>query len=222
MASGLADAAREFLAVYGERGYLVLRAIRDAARLTPGGRVRLGDFDYKSVKRRLKELGVDYNPSLLLARLEKEYGLIETTYKSGSQHWWRILDPRALEEAIAEYEGREPGGGGDPRLRLLRIQFYALQPDRLLEELRRLPARPRRGSREEDELRRIALRDLPLLVEFLERARSEYPDELSAEIDLAERILAEAESKVAPAGAGLQYQAPLYRVREPVKDGFEG
>ncbi len=221
--TGLARSAREFLATYGERGYLVLRAIRDAAlnsRLE--ARVRLGDFDFKSVKRRLKELGVDYNPSLLLARLEKEYGLIETTYKSGSQHWWRIVDPKAVEEALAEYEGREPAHSEDPRLRLLRIQFYSLQPERILEELRRIPARPRLGTREAQALRRIVFEDLPLLVEFLERARAEYPDELSAEIELAERILTEAEARIAPRGLRLYYDAPIRSVREPVKDGFEG
>ncbi len=223
MTAGLVRAAREFLAAYGEKGYLVLRAIRDAAlnsRLE--ARVRLGDFDFKGVKRRLKELGVDYNPSLLLARLEKEYGLIETTYKSGSQHWWRIVDLRAIEEALAEYEGREPAHAEDPRLRLLRVQFYSLQPERILEELRRIPARPRPGSREAQALRRIVFEDLPLLVEFLERARAEYPEELSAEIELAERILSEAEARIAPRGLELYYNTPLRSAREPLKDGLEG
>lgn len=197
--------------------------MRDAA-LSGGleARVRLGDFDFKGVKRRLRELGVDYNPSLLLARLERDYGLIETTYKSGSQHWWRIVDLKAIEEALAEYEGRQPARSEDPRLRLLRIQFYSLQPERILEELRRIPARPRPGSREAMVLRRIAFEDLPMLVEFLERAKAEYPDDLAAEIELAERILAEAEARIAPRGSGLYYNAPLGGVRESLKDSLEG
>lgn len=223
MASGLAASAREFLAAYGERGYMVLRAIRDAAlALRREARVRLGDFDFREVKRRLRELGVDYNPSLLLARLEKEYGLIETTYKSGSQHWWRIVNLRAVEEALAEYEGRGPAHAEDPRLKLLRIQFYSLQPERILEELRRIPANPRPGSREAQALRRIAYEDLPLIVEFLERAKAGFPDELSAEIELAEEILAEAEARVAGGRLGLQYDAPPRSVGEPLKDSLEG
>ncbi len=222
----LAGPAREFIAAYGERGYLVLRAVLDAAAAAP--RARLGDFEFKMVRRRLRELGLEYNPALLLSKLEKEYGLIETTYKSSSQHWWRILDRRGIEEAVAEYEGRTPTPPDDPRLRLLRVQFYSLQPERLLEELRRLPPRPRPGSREAHALRRIAFQDLPLLVEFLERARAEYPDELAAEIALAERLLEEAEARVASplrgarGSLGLYEEATASRGGQAAHDGLEG
>ena len=78
-------------------------------------------------------------------------------------------------------------------------------------------------------LRRIAFQDLPLLVDFLERAKAEYPDELAAEIALAERILEEAEARVASpwaragrGGLGLYDNPALRRGGEPVKDGLEG
>jgi len=192
----VASAASEFIAVYGERGYYVLKAILEASRDLVG-RARLGDFDYKSVKRKLREYGLDYNPSLLLSRLEKEYGLIETTYRSGGQHWWRITDLDSIEEAVAEYEGRPPArsSASDPRIRLLRVQFYSLDPTRLLARLERLSRR--RSPESLRLLREIAFRELPYVVEFISRAEElGVEDELSAEIDLARRILEAAEKAV--------------------------
>jgi hypothetical protein len=60
--------AEEFLAKYGEKGYLVLKAVLAAARTRLGG-PRMGDFSYRDVKEYLRRNGVSYNPSLLLSRL---------------------------------------------------------------------------------------------------------------------------------------------------------
>lgn len=193
--------AELFLAKYGEKGYLVLRAILAASRTRLGG-PRLGDFSYRDVKDYLARQGVSYNPSLLLSRLEKEYGLIETTYKSGGQHWWRVLDLEEIERAVRSYEGREEPGDEDdsepppPRVRLLRIQFYSLEPDRILETLYRLKRRRRLSEAERRLLRRLAFEDLPRLVEFLEEAQASYPDELQDEIAMAETILDLVESLI--------------------------
>jgi len=222
----VAGRASEFIAVYGERGYYVLRAVLDATRELVG-RARLGDFDYKTVKRKLREMGLDYNPSLLLSRLEREYGLIETTYKSGGQHWWRILDLSEIEDALAEYEGRPSGAeaSSSPRARLLRLQFYVLEPLRLLERVERLSRR--RGRDALRALREIVYRDLPPIVEFLAKAEEEgLTEELAAEVEVAERILEKAEEAAralgiltaAPAlrlGGGLEEPALRGRLREP-------
>ena len=217
--------AVEFLAVYGERGYYVLKAIVEAARESLG-RARLGDFDYRSVKRKLREYGLDYNPSLLLSRLEREYGLIETSYKSGSQHWWRITDLDAIEEALAEYEGRpsQAAGEADPRARLLRIQFYSLEPERILSRLE--AASRRRGPQALRILREVAFRELPLIVEFLARVEElGLEDELEAEASMARRILDAAERLLGLArggrGLGLQEEALGGGVGEPLKHGLE-
>ena len=220
MSLGPAD---EFLARYGEKGYMVLKAVLAASRLRLGG-PRLGDFSFRDVKEFLSRNGFRYNPSLLLSKLEKEYGLIETTYRSGGQHWWRIVDEEAIEEALARYEGgedEEPSSEDlPPRARLLRIQFYSLDPERMLEVLYRLRRRRRLTEAERRLLQKIAFEDLPRLVAFLEEAQASYPDELQAEIMMAETILEIVESltlpRRAPAGGpGRLEAAPLRREREP-------
>lgn len=211
----------EFIAKYGERGYLVLKAILEAAKRAKKP-FSLGDFSFKDVKAVLKSMGVDYNPAPLLSKLEKEYGVIETSYKSSSQRWWRIVDRRTLESIVREWEGRPEPDPEDPRLRMLRIQFYSLQPYEILDLLTRLSKRRRLNSAEKARLRRIAFEDLPLIVDFIERAQSDYPDELSQEIAVAESILDLFEELVGPAsrsggvyGGGLEH--PLRsREREPI------
>jgi hypothetical protein len=214
--------ASEFIATYGERGYYLLRAILEAARELVG-RGRLGDFDYKTVKRKLREMGLDYNPSLLLSRLEKEYGLIETTYRSGGQHWWRILDIAEIEDAIAEYEGRPPLSESlsDPRVRLLRLQFYALEPMRLLERLERLSRR--RGREAQRAFRDIVFRELPGVAEFLSKVREEgLEEELAPEAALAERILEAAEKIALRLGLIPVARSPLGGLEEPALRGGVG
>jgi hypothetical protein len=215
----------EFLAKYGERGYALLKAIIEEASRPRRG-PSLGDFSFKGVKSRLASYGVDYNPAILLSKLEKEYGVIETSYRSGSQHWWRIVDRRAIEEALREYEGG--GSELDPRARVLRVQFASLEPERVLAELERIARSPRPGRRERERLRDIAFNVLPLVARFLEEA-SEYGDELSYELQLAEEILAAAERAAARIsgytvrGGGSRLEdSPLSRSPQPLKDGLEG
>jgi hypothetical protein len=185
---------REFIRAYGERGYYVLKAILEAFKEN-WGRGALGDFDFKSVRKKIESYGLDYNPALLLSRLEKEFGVIETTYKSTNQHWWRIVDLNAIEEVLAEYEGRdlESLNSLPPRARLLRIQFYSLDPEKVLATLKKAQRGfklPRRLLEE------IIFVKLPKIVDFLEKAYDEFPEELMAEISLAEEILNLAERLV--------------------------
>ena len=169
---------KEFLSKYGERGYYVVKAILDAS--LSGGRAKLGDFDLKGLKERLRSMGLDYNPVPLLYSLERTYGVIRTTYRSSNQHWWEIVDRRALQEALAELGGGEEAD--DYEARLLRIQFYSLDPERILQQLRS-SRRPRQLAA------RLAFTTLPFLVKFLKKAKERYPDELAKEIDMAEQIL---------------------------------
>ena len=196
--------ADEFLAKYGDKGLAVLKAIIAASRTRLGG-PRLGDFSYKDIKEYLARHGISYNPSLLLSKLEKEYGLIETTYKSGGQHWWRVIDLDSLEAAIQRYDGGDDSRGENelpPRARMLLIQFYALEPERILETLHRLSRRKRLSQAEQGLLRRVVFEDLPRIVEFLEEAEASYPEELEAEIMMAEAILEMAEKIVAQRRGG--------------------
>ncbi|MEB3788829.1 MAG: hypothetical protein GSR72_02920 [Desulfurococcales archaeon] len=198
--------AKAFIARYGERGYLVLKAILEARAHAWTG-TELGDFSYRHVKEAIEKYGLSYNPSPLLRKLEKEYGLIETTYRSSTQHWWRIVDPKEIERTVKEYEGKEDEPDGyeeDYRARMLRIQFLSLDPERILETLQNLSRRKRLSSYEKKLLRQIVFEDLPHIVSFLEQASAEYSSELSREIAMAEAIISAAESLVAgrkPSGA---------------------
>jgi hypothetical protein len=176
---------REFIAKYGERGYYIIKAILDAS-LT-GGKAKLGDFDLKGIKERLKSMGLDYNPVPLLYALERTYGVIRTTYRSTTQHWWEITDRRKLQEILSEFEGSRETE--DYELRLLRLQFYSLDPERILAQLRS-SRRPRQL------VARMAFTTLPMIVEFLKKAKELYPEELAKEIDLAEQILELAERAI--------------------------
>ncbi|WP_062662620.1 hypothetical protein [Aeropyrum camini] len=124
------DSLRGFLERYGEKGYIVLKAMLEESQ-SPARGPRPGDFSFKGLKARIASYGLEYNPSLLLARLEREYGVIETSFRSSNQHWWRIRDRRAVEKAVREYEGGEEEVL-DPKVRVLRIQFWSLEPEKLL------------------------------------------------------------------------------------------
>ena len=186
----------EFVAKYGERAYYVLKAILEATMRVRGA--RLGDFDLKSLKEVLSSYGLEYNPVPLLYSLEKRYGVIRTSYRSSQQHWWTIVDRRQIERAVAGYEGREVGD--DYGLRLLRVQFYSLEPFEMLRRLK-AAASADRGVRKRV-LESIAFDALPRLVEFLERAKEKYQYELSGEIKLAEEILYLAEALAASLSSG--------------------
>jgi len=195
---GVKERVLEFLAEYGERGYAVLRAALDAYASAPGRGVRLGDFSHREVAARLRAWGIEYNPSMLLRILERDYGVIETSYRSGNQHWYRFLDPAAVAEALDEYDRganpvareEEETGIEDPEVEVLRLQVASLDPQGLLEELRRLSARPRLGRAELARLRRIAFEELELAARLLSRAEELGYD--GPEVELLRQLIASA------------------------------
>lgn len=197
---GVRDRVLEFLAKYGERGLLVLRAAIAAAIARRGEvGVKLGDFSYRDVVVRLRVQGISYNPSMLLRILERDYGVIETCYRSGNQHWWKFVDFDSVVEAVEAYEkgdnilessgeGEDAGLESDPRVELVRIQIAALRPRRLLKTLRILAAKKRLTSRDVRVFEDLAFNVLPKVVRVLEEAR-EYEGELVEEIVLLEKVL---------------------------------
>ncbi|MEM1773501.1 MAG: hypothetical protein QXO93_00050 [Acidilobaceae archaeon] len=189
---------REFIAEYGERGYITLKLMLEEAKSRKVG-IKLGDFSIRGIRSRLKTLNIEYNPAPLIVKLEKEIGLIETTYRSTNQRWWRIVDIKALESIVREYEGH-----GEVELstkaRLLRIQFYSLNPKSILETLKSLSDKKLTDT-ERLRLKKIAFEDLPLLVKILEEAKSSGEDKiLEKEIKVIEDIIALFESIVTDSG----------------------
>jgi hypothetical protein len=121
------DRTAEFLLKFGERGESVLRAALEYSEENENK--ELGDFSYKGVVDKLIDMGYNFDPKMLLRSLEKDFGITETTYKSSNQHWWKFLDKEQVSLALSD------SGQQDPRVRLIFLKFYSLDPKELQRKL---------------------------------------------------------------------------------------
>ncbi len=186
---GVRDRTLEALNRYGDRAYLVLKAALEVSLDYASSRkALLGDFDYKGLVRKLMEQGVSYNPSPLLRALEREYGIIETSYRSGNQHWWRFIDRDAVREALAEYEGVSVDSLSDPRVEVIRIQIASLDLPRIKKVLENLLRKERLSDADKRLFRRIAFSELEDVAVLLEKA-VEYEDVLAEEVKMLREVL---------------------------------
>ena len=191
MLAGVRERALDALARYGERAYVVLEAALRIADMSRQ-RMRLGDFDYKSIVDELKRMNIDYNPSMLLRSLEREYAIIETTYRSGSRHYWRFIDKEAVREALAIYKHGAPyfSEPEDPRIMLYKSQVAALEPARILEILSELSAKPRLSEADKRMYRRIAFNEAEKAVKIMRKIEMDgLEKELAAELELLRKIV---------------------------------
>lgn len=178
----------EALEKYGDRAYVVLKAMIEVARdYALNSRNRYGDFDYRGLVLRLKAMGVDYNPSRLLKTLE-EHGIIETTYHSGGQHWWKIINLDEVEEALREYSGEPTLDQEDPEITLIKVQVESLEPENLKSILQLMLRKKKLGEIDKKKFKRIVFEDLELVVKVLKKAL-EYEDVLEPEIKRLREIL---------------------------------
>ncbi len=177
----------DFVAEYGERGKIILKAIYEEA-VYPSSDTKLGDFNFKSLKRRLVNYGLNYNPSPLLRILEREVGFIETSYKSSNQHWWKVTNLNLLKRIVEDRAYDD-----DPRVRLLRIQFYSIDPLGVLEYLKKVSRKKRLLDSDKRRFRSVVFDVLPVIVKFLEETE-EYEEELSIEREVSSQILDLAET----------------------------
>jgi hypothetical protein len=193
----------EFLAEYSERGYAVLKAAVEASLSAANRGVRLGDFSFREIVSRLKAWGIEYNPSMLLRIMERDYGIIETSYKSASQHWWKFIDLDAVMEALEEYE-KGVSISESPSMEyeneqvnveeaLLKLQIASLNPYELARRLEKFLLKPRLTSADYGILRSIAFNELPAVIDVLQRAEEmgyegEEIEVLQYVIRLAEKL----------------------------------
>ena len=154
---------------YGNKLLLVLRAALEVTdEYRSKGVEPLGDFDYKGLVRKLKEMGIDYKPSAILRALEKEYNIIETSYRSGNQHWWRFVDEEAIRELFEEEEEEE-----NPKIEMFKIQLAAIGAEEVKEKLMGIIAKGKASGAEREWFKRFAFETLPLIVEMIEKAEEE-------------------------------------------------
>jgi len=209
----------DFLRQYGDKGLLVLRTALDIA-LDPNIDHRLGDFSYKHLVIRLRAMGINYNPSNLLRIMEREYTLIEKTYSSSNQKWWRFIDLDGVRNALNEYIGGT--SFSDPRLRILLIKYRSLEPSRILSFLKRISTKPVLSSIDKKVFREIVFKELDLIAEILEKMM-EYEDVFEKEISvlneiimLAERVAARLEGERQAERHGLGMTVEEHRMRETI------
>jgi hypothetical protein len=173
------DRTTEFLLKFGDKGKVLLKTLLEASEENEN--TELGDFSYKSVKEKLEEKGYGFDPKMLLRSLEKDYGIIETTYKSTNQHWWKFIDKEQVEEAL-EHDEIE-----DPKIKLVFLKFYSLDPKSLEKKLSFLMRKSVLTEMDKKTFRNLVFNEISQLTEIYEEA-SQYEETQSIVIH-AKRLL---------------------------------
>jgi len=193
VSSDVVYAVRQALAKYGAKVKIVLETALEIAKSNRlKGEDSLGDFDFRSLVEALRFRGFNYNPSQLLRILEREYGIIETSYRSNNQHWYRFKDLEAVESALSgsRWSALQSSGYAflDPKAAMLKIQIKSLRPMEVLNFLKTLLMKPRITTRDAERFEEFAFNKLPRIVDVLRRAE-DYEDVLSAEIGVLKEII---------------------------------
>jgi len=175
----------DFLSRYGEKALLVLKIAYSIAR-DPSIDHRLGDFSYKHIVFKLAEMGLTYNPVNILKIMEKTYGIIEKTYSSKNQTWWRFKDIDAVRDALGE--AINPSIPEDPGVRLLMVKYRSLEPWRLHSTLERLAFKDRLSEVDKEVFRRIVFNELEKITSILNEMMR-YEEVFSSEIKMLNDIL---------------------------------
>ncbi|MDT7900703.1 MAG: hypothetical protein RRE78_02190 [Acidianus sp.] len=174
MIGGVRDRTTEALLRFGDRCKLILKAAISIAE--SNDKKELGDFDYKTLVEKLQEAGLDKDPKMILRALERDYGIIETTYKSANQHWWRFINIEEVKEAIGdEIE--------DPEIQLIKIQANSLNLTELERKLRFMLNKPVLSEVDRALFKKIAFEELNYVMEVYRKA-SMYEETY----DIAEKV----------------------------------
>ncbi len=212
---------REALSKYGIKLRIVLETAVELAKTNRlRGTNEKGDFDYKSLVEALKVKGFNYNPSQLLRILERDYGIIVTSYHTSGQHWYKFKDLELVEAILKRDAVKSEYQFEDPEIALIKIQVRSLRPREIISFLKRLAMKPRLSLRDVEKFEAFAFSKLPKVVKLL-KIVEEYEDELIAEArilreivelayDVAERI----------GGVGIELDAELSSLHEesPIKE----
>ncbi|MCD6429065.1 MAG: hypothetical protein J7L12_05600 [Desulfurococcales archaeon] len=180
MTSFLESVVQEVLMRYGERALYVLKAaVEVSEEYSALGKRTPGDFDNKGLIRKLKEWGITYNPSQLLRILERDYGIIETVYRSATQRWWKFSDIAAVKEVVKYFEGDNEEVIDDPEHYVLSLQIEVIEVDRLLNEVKAMYSKSKLSVADRNRLKKIVVEELPTIAKVMKEAQkyeSRYKD----------------------------------------------
>lgn len=160
----------EFLMKYGEKAKVVLKSAYELMNeYRVSGKELAGHFDFRGLIGKLEEVGLRYNPSQLLRIMERDYGIIETSYRTTAKRWYVFTDPDAVGRVLEKYVDF-PGKMGllkDPELEVLKLQIKAINIDALYAKVKRLASKGFLTVIDEEMIRDIVFNDLPLVARVL-------------------------------------------------------
>ena len=160
----------EFLMRYGERALYVLKAaveVSEEYRLS--GRNTPGDFDNKGLLRKLRMWGINYNPTQLLRAMERDYGIVETSYRTTTQRWWTFSNKEAVITALRSFEGGEEGVD-DPEEYVVDLQIRIINIDKLYNALKAINFKKKLNAADKDFIKRVVMVELPTIARVLKEA----------------------------------------------------
>jgi hypothetical protein len=184
---GVQELIDDFLARYGEKGRAVLLAAVEAMIEIQrrSEYTRLGDFDYKTLKEMLERLGGGVNPTNYLRALEREYGIVNQTYRSTRQQWWSF----ANKEAILSWYERQVGKlSDDPVVKVLVVKYRVLKPEEKLSRLEALSRKQSLSLVEQKEILDFVFNELDKVLLVLNEIKK-YGDVFRNEVKVLSRII---------------------------------
>ncbi len=165
----------EFRLKYGEKADALINAIRLAYKSNENKEA--GDFNYKQVLEALERLGYGFDPRNLLRVMEKEYGLIETSFRTSNQHWWKVKVNGLLDDS-------EDLELSNPKVVAIRIKASSLGLQEIKRKLEFMLRKSVITEIDKREFRRFSFSELDFLVALLEEA-SQYEETQ----DIAEEVM---------------------------------
>ncbi|MEM1605583.1 MAG: hypothetical protein QW604_03785 [Fervidicoccaceae archaeon] len=184
---GVQELIDDFLARYGEKGRAVLLAAVEAMIEIQrrSEYTRLGDFDYKTLKEMLERLGGGVNPTNYLRALEREYGIVNQTYRSTRQQWWSFANKEAI---LSWYERQTGKPSDDPVVKVLVVKYRVLKPEEKLSRLEALSRKPSLSLVEQKEIMDFVFNELDKVLLVLNEIKK-YGDVFRNEVNVLSRII---------------------------------
>jgi hypothetical protein len=184
---GVQELIDDFLARYGEKGRVVLLAAVEAMIEIQrrSEYTRLGDFDYKTLKEMLERLGGGVNPTNYLRALEREYGIVNQTYRSTRQQWWSFANKEAI---LSWYERQVGKPSDDPVVKVLVVKYRVLKPEEKLSRLEALSRKQSLSLVEQKEIMDFVFNELDKVLLVLNEMKK-YGDVFSNEVNVLSRII---------------------------------